>query len=120
MRIPGIAGARKSRAVPRTQVARAAQQPRGLEHLAHRGEAKLIEQTAQPRLAAVQVGVMTESGQPADLHARLLRINLPGVQIEREGTAVPDVDLAQPRARHEVRQQPEVAASRYRDSDAEI
>src|ERR1700752_951018 len=61
-------------------------QPRGhggreqaarLEHLAKSREAKLGEQTAQTRLALIEIRVVTETREPADPDARLPWIDFP-------------------------------------------
>src|SRR6185436_1565484 len=82
------------------------------------GETELAQEPLQALFAAIQIGVVTDSRQQADLHARLLRIDLPRMQIERERHAVPLVDPPQAGAHEAVREQPEVAAARDRNGDA--
>src|SRR5579864_6253672 len=95
----------RRRRVPRLH-ASSSEQARGFKRLAHRREAKLREQAAQARLAQMQVRVVTEAREPVYADSRLLGIDLPGMQVERERALARLVDLAQPPARHPVWKQP--------------
>ena len=81
------------------------------EHVPHRREPEVLQQLLHAWLGLIQVVVVPEPGYGTDLHARLFRIELPRVQVERERAAPLLVDLPQAPARHGIRQQPEVAAA---------
>src|SRR5690606_13940140 len=76
----------------------------------HRGEVKVPQQAAQALLAALEVVVVTEAGQPARLDARLLGIDFPRMQIKDERPSLP-VDAGQAGAAERIWVKPEVAAA---------
>src|SRR5207249_463079 len=59
------------------------------KRLRNRGEAEFPEETLEPRQRAAQPAVVPYPCPPGDPEARLLRIELPGMDVERAGRAAP-------------------------------
>src|SRR5438034_589121 len=83
------------------------------KRLRDRGEAEFPEQTLEPPERAAQPAVMPYPRQPGNPEARLLRIDLPGMDVERARRAAPRA-IAQRRADEGVREQPEIRAAARR------
>src|SRR5688500_17704428 len=82
------------------------------EYPVHPAPPEIMQQAAQPPLRAMQIDVVPEARFHARArNARLLRIELPGVEIEHRRLPVDGVYPADERARQRIWQQPEVAAS---------
>src|SRR5215207_8736061 len=61
-------------------------------HVFNRIESEVGEELAQPGLCTMQVAIVTETTEPAGPQPRLRRIDLPGMQIENDGTMLQPVD----------------------------
>src|SRR5437867_3052801 len=81
-----------------------------LEDLTERGEAEVLEQALQLRLGRAQVGVVSEPWLPVERDPRVMRIQLPRVEVEDHRTASP-FGGAEVRARHGVGIETEVRSS---------
>lgn len=80
------------------------EQAASVQHFAHGREAEFSEQPSQTPFAALEVCVVAEAGEPAYLDPRLPGVDLPRMQVEREGLVARVVDLAQSVPREGIRQ----------------
>src|SRR5882672_1283339 len=86
----------------------------------HRVEFEVVEKASESCRATIEVEVMPEARQRARLFdPRLLRIDLPGVDVEHE-LLLPGIQLAQRPAREAVGEQPEITAARNRNLRARV
>src|SRR5688572_9959149 len=83
-----------------------------IEDLVHATPLELAHEPAQTRLHRVQVDVVPETrAQRCPRHARLLRVDLPRMEVKDAGLPVARIDASQRPAIGTVRQQPEIAAA---------
>src|SRR5690554_3026892 len=88
----------------------------GAEALADGAEAEILQQLLQPLLALVQIGVVAEPGEPAGvIKPGLLRVNLPGVEIEHLGAMAVAGGVVEQIAEQRVWELAEIAATRCRN-----
>src|SRR5437660_2735670 len=85
-----------------------------VEHLSERREREVVEQAGESWSGRGQVDVVRHPRFPVERHARVIRIELPRVQIEDRRAAV-SLRIADVRAREPVRIDPEVGAAARRN-----
>src|SRR6266851_3529004 len=73
-------------------------------------EPKVREQAAELALRAVSIDRMAEPAEPADAHPRLVDVQLPGMEVDDGGLALPVIEMLDGASGHPVRQEPEVSA----------
>src|SRR5918999_4588981 len=81
------------------------------QDLAHGTEVEIGEQPAQPFLRLIQVAIMAQPAQTASRQSRLIRIDLPRMQVEDRRPVLTRIDPANPPLCPSVREQPEIAAA---------
>src|SRR5712691_127529 len=86
-----------------------------LEKRHHRRELEIPDERAQASLGPRQIEVMTELSQRRCTQPRLVRIDLPGMQIEDGGAPLDLVQPLDPPARPSIRKYPEVTAAGDRE-----
>ena len=82
---------------------------------AHRRELELAHERAETGLGLVEVTVVAKARLQGRVQPRLVRVELPGMQIENKGTSFP-VDPPQTPTDKEIRKYTEVATTGDRDA----
>src|SRR5204862_3271739 len=93
--------------------------PSRLQDLTGRAEAELAEQGGKLGRVPSQADIVAEAMRPGHRRARLVRIELPGMQVEHDRLSFPYVHAPNSAAHQFQRQQPEVAAAADREIHAE-
>src|SRR5713226_7791116 len=81
------------------------------------GEPEIAQQTTQTAGGSGQPAIVPQAGRGTDGQPRLLRIDLPGMEIKHDGLALEAVHAANAPARPRVWQQAEVPAAGNRQVD---
>jgi hypothetical protein len=81
------------------------------QDLANRAEAEIIQQSPEPFFRLFEIPIVSELRKPTTGEARLLRIDLPGMQVKDSRLALAPVQAVDASARPSIREQPEVAAA---------
>ena len=81
------------------------------QDFAHGCEREVVQQAGQPAGTTCQVGVVAKRGQGSNFDPGLLGVQLPGMQVEREGTSGALIYLPQTRIRQPIGLDAEEAAT---------